>query len=87
MHDNVRRLDAYKCKMENFGSNTNEDLTQMFGDLQKTLKEKRSMCESPVCKWDSCKKQFSSCEELLDHTKTHIGTQNSKTGNEVFVEN
>ena len=76
MHDKVRRLDAYKSKMENVGSTTNEDLTQLFGDLQKALKDKRSMCESPVCKWDSCKKQFCSCEELLDHTKTHIGIQN-----------
>eukprot|EP00112_Aurelia_sp_Birch-Aquarium-sp1_P021272 Seg5684.1 transcript_id=Seg5684.1/GoldUCD/mRNA.D3Y31 product="hypothetical protein" protein_id=Seg5684.1/GoldUCD/D3Y31 len=85
MHDKVRRLDAYKCKIENVGSKTNDNLTQMFRDLQTALKEKRNMSESPVCKWDSCNKQFGLLKEenkyqlrrkskfILPRLKTELG--------------
>ena len=78
MHDKVRRLEAFKIKMTNVGPKTNDELTTMFKTLRKGLEERQKVYKSPLCKWALCNENFGSCEELLEHAKSHVLTQDDQ---------
>lgn len=78
MNDQVRRLKTFKEKMTSVGPKTNDELTSLFKNLRKGLEEKQKCYKHPVCKWALCNENFGSCEELLEHTKTHIIIQDDK---------